>query len=298
MIHHLILLEEKQDLQLEKGMLRSGSRKIAIETLGSLQCFSNQVRWSQAVLNELTHQCPVVMSSWHPQRKKWNTYGLSPRERHVNPEALARLCSLKEKESTKLASKLLYTKVCNQHFLLRSFNPRLSNKPDLKESSFNRILRLEAQYARFFWPRYFDAMCDDLFHREKRKPKHPLNAALSYGYGYLYHAICWECLGHGLETSVGLIHQHRKNRPSLACDLIEPLRCIVELTLLRNWEEMPDKQSMAGRFAEMMEDRYVYKGKKFRVRTIVRLMVESFIQSLLHKQPFVPFQIDARDACL
>ena len=40
--------------------------------------------------------------------------------------------------------------------MLRTFDPRLAEKPQLRENSFNRILRLEASYARFFWPRYFD----------------------------------------------------------------------------------------------------------------------------------------------
>ena len=42
--------------------------------------------------------------------------------------------------------------------MLRSFDPRLAEKPQLRENSFNRILRLEASYARFFWPRYFAAI--------------------------------------------------------------------------------------------------------------------------------------------
>ena len=42
--------------------------------------------------------------------------------------------------------------------MLRAFDPRLADKPQLRENSFNRILRLEASYARFFWPRYFAAL--------------------------------------------------------------------------------------------------------------------------------------------
>lgn len=57
--------------------------------------------------------------------------------------------------------------------MLRTFDPRLADKPQLRENSFNRILRLEATYARFFWPRYFSALSTDLFEREHRKQRIP-----------------------------------------------------------------------------------------------------------------------------
>jgi CRISPR-associated endonuclease Cas1 len=182
--------------------------------------------------------------------------------------------------------------------MLRIFDPMLREKPQLRDNSFNRILRLEASYSRFFWPRYFEALAQDLFTREKRKPSHPLNAALNYGYGFLYHAIEWQCLASGLEPSVGLIHRLRKNRPSLACDLIEPLRCAVELTVARNLEDINDRQRMAGHFAEMLETPFVYRDGAFRLRSIVRLMVESFVQALDDVSVFRPFILHARDACI
>ena len=52
---------------------------------------------------------------------------------------------------------------------------------------------------------------------------------------------------------VGIFHKLRRNRPSLVCDLIEPFRCCVELTVIRYLDEMHDKNAMAGRFAEMLE---------------------------------------------
>ena len=228
MIHHLVLLGEEADYGVEGGRLISGSRKIAILSLGSVQCFAASCRWSQTALEELAAQCPCVFSRWDKRKGKWKTFSLSQRCRHVNPTAIWNLCRLPAQKATQIATSLLWAKICNQHEMLRTFNPHLAEKPRLKENSFSRILRLEAQYARYFWPKYFAALSDDLFQREKRRPKHPLNVALSYGYGFLYHAIEWQCLASGLEPSIGLIHKLRRNRPSLACDLIEPLRCSVE----------------------------------------------------------------------
>jgi CRISPR/Cas system-associated endonuclease Cas1 len=97
---------------------------------------------------------------------------------------------------------------------------------------------------------------------------------------------------------VGLIHKHRKNRPNLACDLVEPLRCAVELTVIRNLEDISDRGKMAARFAEMMEQKFIYRNGSFRFRSIIRLMIESFLSNLTAKGTFYPFRLHARDACL
>lgn len=270
-----------------------------MDVLGSVQCFATRAKWTQSALESLASQCPVVMARWDAAAGKWATFSLARRSRHVNPAALSALCRLPERKATQLASDLLLTKVGNQHSLLRALDPFLPILPKLKETSFSRILRLEARHARTFWPRYFRAASADLFAREKRKARHPLNAALNYGYGFLYHAIEWQCLASGLEPTVGIIHKLRKNRPSLVCDLIEPFRCCVEITLMRHLDRMDDKREMAARFAEMMEETWEYRGHRFRLRSIIRLSVESFVSSLLRsKSRFHPFILHARDACL
>ncbi len=300
MIHHLILTDEDADLRIKDGLLTCGEKRIAVQVLGSLQCLASHAKWSQTALCTVAQQCPVIMAQWDKRSGKWLTASLLPRCRYVNPDATFRLCNLKPRHSTQLASDLLFTKVNNQHSLIRSLNPSLSPLPKLASNSFNRILRLEAKWARFFWAKYFLAASQDLFVREKRKAQAPLNVALNYGYGFLYHALEWQCIASGLEPGIGIIHRLRRSRPSLACDLIEPFRCCVELYVMRHLDEMHDIKFMAGRFAEMMEDFWCYQDKRFRLRTIIRLTVESFARALLSQNPhaFRPFVLHARDACL
>jgi len=263
-----------------------------------VQCFSAQARWTQTALESLAMQCPVVMSRWDNNIGKWKSFCLAPKARHVNPTALFRLCRLSERRATQLASDLLYAKICNQHSMLRVFDPFLEDMPKLADNSFSRILRLESRYARFFWARYFAAVSQDLFQRERRKAQSPLNAALNYGYGFLYHALEWQCLAAGLDPTIGIVHKLRRNRPSLVCDLIEPFRCCVEITLVRHMDEMHEKKAMAARFAEMFEEKWQYQGHQFRLRTILRLIVESFIRALDGQNHFFPFHLHARDACV
>lgn len=300
MIHHLILLQEEADLHAEHGMLRHGEEKVAFSVLGSVQCFASRARWSQQSLNALSEQCPVVIASWDQERSKWKTCSILPRCRYVNPQATWLICNLSEKMTTQLASDLLMTKVENQYTLLRSLEPDLEPLPKLASNSYNRILRLEAKWAKFFWARYFDAAAKDLFAREKRHAQAPLNRALNYGYGFLYHALEWQCVASGIEPGIGIIHRLRRYRPSLVCDLIEPFRCCVEITVIRYLDEMHDKKAMAARFAEMLEGFWFYRGHRFRLRSILRLSVESFIRKVLtpKQHTFTPFQLHARDACL
>lgn len=300
MIHHLILIGEAPEMRVREGMLYSGGNQIALQVLGSVQCLGQGVNWSQSALVALAQQCPLVLARWEKRSGKWATASLLPRSRYVNPDVTFRLCNLKARQSTVYASALLFTKVTNQHLLIRSLNPALPPLPRLAANSYNRILQLEAKWARFFWASYFRAASQDLFTREKRRAQAPLNVALNYGYGFLYHALEWQCIASGIEPGIGIIHRLRRSRPSLVCDLVEPLRCCVELTVMRYLDEMHEPKLMAGRFAEMMESFWNYRSKRFRLRTIIRLMVESLARAVLTDSPeqFHPFALHARDACL
>ena len=60
--------------------------------------------------------------------------------------------------------------------------------------------------------------------RVRRPPTDPVNALLSLGYMFLTQRMTARCQAEGLETALGALHEFRPGRPSLACDLIEPLR--------------------------------------------------------------------------
>jgi CRISPR-associated protein Cas1 len=60
--------------------------------------------------------------------------------------------------------------------------------------------------------------------RVRRPPTDPVNALLSLGYTWLLNRAVTLTLAAGLEPQLGALHDYRPGRPSLACDLIEPLR--------------------------------------------------------------------------
>lgn len=63
--------------------------------------------------------------------------------------------------------------------------------------------------------------------RNRRPPRDPINAMLSFAYALLVKECMVALLGEGLEPHWGLYHQPRHGRPALALDLMEPLRPLI-----------------------------------------------------------------------
>jgi CRISPR-associated protein Cas1 len=60
--------------------------------------------------------------------------------------------------------------------------------------------------------------------RQRRPPKDPVNALLSFLYAILLNDVCSALLATGLDPAVGFLHQERPGRPSLGLDLMEEFR--------------------------------------------------------------------------
>jgi CRISPR-associated protein Cas1 len=78
-------------------------------------------------------------------------------------------------------------------------------------------------FAQMLKPRDLDARWD-FNARNRRPPKDPVNAALSFGYALLTKECTVALLAEGLDPWWGLYHRPRHGRPALALDLMEPFR--------------------------------------------------------------------------
>ena len=80
--------------------------------------------------------------------------------------------------------------------------------------------------------------------RNRRPPKDPVNALLSFTYGLLRNECVSACEGVGLDPQMGFLHALRSGRPSLALDLMEELRSPLAdrfvLTLINRQQIKPD----------------------------------------------------------
>jgi CRISPR-associated protein Cas1 len=95
------------------------------------------------------------------------------------------------------------------------------------------LLGLEGAAARVYFQAFQGmlksraAMSFDFQRRNRRPPKDPINALLSFTYSLLVKEITIAAAGVGLEPLLGFYHQPRFGRPALALDLMEELRPIV-----------------------------------------------------------------------
>jgi CRISPR-associated protein Cas1 len=80
--------------------------------------------------------------------------------------------------------------------------------------------------------------------RTRRPPTDPVNALLSLGYTWLLTRAVARAEADGYEIYLGGLHDYRAGRPSLACDLMEPLRVTAVdrwvLTVCNRRELTPD----------------------------------------------------------
>lgn len=81
-------------------------------------------------------------------------------------------------------------------------------------------------FPRMLRPRDFDAEYD-FNGRNRRPPRDPVNALLSFGYALLAKECTVALLGEGLDPWWGFFHQPRHGRPALALDLMEEFRAVV-----------------------------------------------------------------------
>ena len=82
------------------------------------------------------------------------------------------------------------------------------------------------RFSQLLKPRDFDAQWD-FTTRNRRPPRDPVNALLSFGYAMLAKECTVALMSEGLDAWWGFYHQPRHGRPALALDIMEPFRATI-----------------------------------------------------------------------
>jgi len=99
--------------------------------------------------------------------------------------------------------------------------------PNMEEV--NRLRGVEGMAARIYFRRFPLLLLRDrdewaMHGRNRRPPKDPVNALLSFGYALLRSECQSACEATGLDPQVGYLHALRPGRPAMALDLMEEFR--------------------------------------------------------------------------
>ncbi len=146
-----------------------------------------------------------------------------------------------EERSLSIARKMVAGKIENCKVLLRRNDPEvpghlLESLGGIAEkvecaSRMESLLGLEGAAAEIYFGRWESMLQRSLGfsfqNRNKRPPKDPVNAALSYLYGILVKEMFCTALAAGFDPYLGFYHQPHYGRTALALDLMEEFRPII-----------------------------------------------------------------------
>lgn len=112
----------------------------------------------------------------------------------------------------------------------RGVGDALAQVADEPTVSSSRLRGLEGSAARAYFGGYTALFAPQLAFtgRNRRPPRDPVNVCLSLAYTLLHFEAVRTAHGAGLDPLLGFYHRPAFGRESLACDLIEPLRPLVD----------------------------------------------------------------------
>lgn len=244
---------------------RSGERtEVKLPMTSELSLFGPVQISMQAVHRLLDREIPLMLFSsggWYRGR----LIGNESKNVELRLAQYARLGD--ETFATRFASGLVASKILNARTMLR----RNHTDPDevaLKElkrlarsareaTSRESLLGIEGAAARLYFSQFsgmFKKGEGELRFsfetRNRRPPRDPVNALLSFIYAILVKDMNIACMRAGLDPLLGFYHRPRFGRPSLALDLMEEFRPIIAdstvLQLINNGVVSPEDFTEAG----------------------------------------------------
>ncbi|RLW69254.1 MAG: hypothetical protein B6D68_02325 [spirochete symbiont of Stewartia floridana] len=203
--------------------------------LGNISVSAQAVNW-------LCQECvPIV----HCTMGHWFcgiTAGISIRNGYARA-AQYRVAESQE-QCLEIARVIVETKAANQRTFLRRNAPKTVSKTLTKMAalikrvadapSLEYLLGLEGNAAALYFGAFSELLNPRSFNsdweftkRNRRPPRDPVNALLSFGYAMLSKECLTALLAEGLDPWWGFYHRPRHGRPALALDLMEEFRPLV-----------------------------------------------------------------------
>ena len=201
--------------------------------------------------------------------------GITTGMAHKNVELRCRqyLGAMTPETALPIARRMVFGKIKNCRTLLRRNHKeppvavlaeldRLADRAEMA-SSLDTLLGIEGAAARTYFSEFpgmikADSLEFDFRGRNRRPPRDPVNAVLSFLYAMLIKQATVTALAVGFDPYLGFYHQPKYGKPALALDLVEEFRPLVAdsvcLTLINNGELGPEHFIVRGDAAALNQN--------------------------------------------
>lgn len=136
---------------------------------------------------------------------------------------------------------------------------------------------------------YFNAMFGKEFNRDANIF---INHALNYGYSIILSSINREIKALGYLTELGIHHIGESNSFNFSCDLIEPLRPLVDSLVMK---ELVDEENYKTKYIELLSEKVKYNNMEIILDNAIHLYVEDMISFLktgnVEKIRFIEYEL-------
>jgi len=221
--------------------------KIHISEISVLVVESTAVSVTAALLNELINKKVKVMfcdDKHNPSFELTPYYGS-----HDCSLKLKRQISWNKTVKQFVWTQIVVEKIKNQAAVLDYYKLEQSSQlmEYIEEIELNDKTNREGHAAKV----YFNALFGKGF---SRSDDCPVNAALNYGYSIILSIFNREVAASGYLTQLGLFHDNMFNQYNLSCDLMEPFRPFVDLTVREMNPMKFDKEEKLQIYAMLSEE--------------------------------------------
>lgn len=182
-------------------------------------------------------------ASVHFLKRNFETYASMGSYAEGNYLLRQKQYKLSLKQSLKISQNIVLNKLKNSVTLLRG--AKIKNISSTTRMRYKKIMRdkiknvnniaslrgVEGIISKDYFNAYFAQI--DWYRRIPRGKVDENNILLDMGYNFLFHFIDSILRVYGFDTYKGIYHQLFFQRKSLACDIMEPFRCIIDKALIK-----------------------------------------------------------------
>ena len=242
--------------QLEVKQKGQVLQKVRLMEISHLALFGNVQVTAQAVQELCDRDIPICYFSYGGWFR-----GITNGMGHKNVELRCRqyLGAMTLETALSISRRMVFGKIKNSRTMLRrnhrepppSILTELDRLADraLTAQSLETLLGIEGAAARTYFSEFRgmiknESLDFDFRGRNRRPPRDPVNAVLSFLYSVLIKQATVTALTVGFDPYLGFYHQPKYGRPALALDLVEEFRPLIAdsvcLTLINNGELGPE----------------------------------------------------------